>query len=359
MPRQVTQRNKQVSDKHYTSQRLLVRFGDLLPQAPQWLIHGLIEKEQIAVVFGDPATGKTFFGLDIAASVATGTKWHGHRTERQQVVYVAGEGYDGLIRRLKAWELFHGASLSDASLLISTMPILLGNPQQTASLIEEIDSKCTQPGLVIVDTLARNFGAGDENSTADMNKFITTLDQIRIRYGCTVLVIHHSGHGDKRRARGAIALRGAADAEYRIERDNDGVIGLHPMKMKDADPPPEMSFELAAIALDFTDQDGEVVTSAALQPLYNKKRPAKRSGAKTGLGRRQKQALSILDQLAIENGETCDTSGGESDVPWVSVDAWREAMSKNRIPKASCSEIPRTLEKAGEIVIRDGSVSRL
>ena len=52
-----------------------------------------------------------------------------------------------------------------------------------------------------------------ENSTQDMSRFVAACDAVRRRYGCTMLIIHHSGHGDKGRARGAIALKAALDAE--------------------------------------------------------------------------------------------------------------------------------------------------
>ena len=59
------------------------------------------------------------------------------------------------------------------------------------------------PVLIVVDTLARNFRGGDENQTADLNQFVAMMDDLKARYAsCTILIVHHTGHGDKQRGRG-------------------------------------------------------------------------------------------------------------------------------------------------------------
>jgi RecA-family ATPase len=93
------------------------------------------------------------------------------------------------------------------------------------------------PSLIVFDTLARNFGAGDENNTSDMNKFVAAIDALRGAYpGCTAIVVHHTCHGDKSRARGSMVLTAAADAEYRVEKKYASVT-VRNTKMKDAAPP--------------------------------------------------------------------------------------------------------------------------
>ena len=50
--------------------------------------------------------------------------------------------------------------------------------------------------IIVLDTLARNFGDGDENSTGDMNRFVSAVGRMIERFGCAVVVVHHSWHGD-------------------------------------------------------------------------------------------------------------------------------------------------------------------
>lgn len=110
------------------------------------------------------------------------------------------------------------------------------DPAQLAMLVRAVAAEDITPQLVILDTLARCFGPGDENSTQDMTRFVAACDEIRSRWRCAVLLIHHSGLSDKTRSRGSSALRAALDAEYRLER-TDASLLLTATKMKDAEPP--------------------------------------------------------------------------------------------------------------------------
>jgi hypothetical protein len=133
-------------------------------------------------------------------------------------------------------------------------------------LITAIEQSAGHPSLIVLDTLARCFGGGDENSTQDMSNFVMACDLLRRRYGCTILVVHHAGHGDKSRARGAIALKAALDAEYRLE--NESGLLLTATKMKDAETPLPLAMKLVSVELpDLRDEDGNAVTSAAIELL--------------------------------------------------------------------------------------------
>ena len=55
------------------------------------------------MIFGQPASGKSFLAVDLAASIATGRAFQGLKTQKGDVVYIAGEeGYRGLKRRFTA-----------------------------------------------------------------------------------------------------------------------------------------------------------------------------------------------------------------------------------------------------------------
>ncbi len=97
-----------------------------------------------------------------------------------------------------------------------------------------------------------------------MTKFVAALDAFRERYGCTILLVHHTGHSDKNRARGNMALKGALDAEYRVEKTGSGIV-IECTKMKDAPEPKPLHFSLASVKL-ADGQDGKPVTSAVLRP---------------------------------------------------------------------------------------------
>ena len=88
-----------------------------------------------------------------------------------------------------------------------------------AKLTSEIHSLLGEdgkPALIVLDTIARNFGGNDENSTKDMGASITAVDAINAEFNCATLLVHHTGHADKTTALEAIALKGALDTEYRL-----------------------------------------------------------------------------------------------------------------------------------------------
>lgn len=200
-----------------------VAVGNLEFRPPEFLIDGLIEASALGLLFGDPGCGKSFLAVDIALSLATGTPFHGLAVKQGAVFYIAGEGHNGLARRFAAWAHDRDVSIANAPLFVSTRPAQFldaASANAVAEAVEGLAALHGAPALIIIDTLARNYGPGDENSTSDMSAFVAAVDDLKARFpGCTVLIVHHSGHAEKGRARGAMALKGALDFEYRLERD--------------------------------------------------------------------------------------------------------------------------------------------
>ncbi len=80
----------------------LIRLSDIQFKAPDWLIKHLIEKDSLNLLFGDPASTKTFVAIDLGCCVATGKDFKGMPVKQGPVVYIAGEGQNGLKRRFEA-----------------------------------------------------------------------------------------------------------------------------------------------------------------------------------------------------------------------------------------------------------------
>lgn len=230
-----------------------IAVADLEYRAPEYVIEDLIETETLGLIFGDPGCGKSFLAVDIALSVATGTPFHGRATKQGAVFFIAGEGHNGLARRFAAWSQARGVSLAGVPLFKSERAAQLLDSESAKAVADAVKSLAAQhgsPALIIIDTLARNFGAGDENNTRDMSEFVAAVDDLKARFpGCSVLIVHHSGHAAKDRARGAMALKGALDCEYRVEKDGRD-IRLVNTKMKDAEQPADLYFSFKQVDLD-------------------------------------------------------------------------------------------------------------
>jgi len=191
------------------------------PEPLRWLIKGYLLPGSLCLLFGEPAAGKSLIAMDWAACIATGREWYDHSVTQGPVVYIAGEGHFGISRRFKAWAIHQNfeTQLSGAPLFVSDTGASFTAKESLNEVIDAVDSISTQHGhpvLIVIDTLHRNFGPGDENSSKDIAAFIEAADTLRTRYGATVLVVHHTGHGDKGRARGSSAIRAALDSEFSL-----------------------------------------------------------------------------------------------------------------------------------------------
>lgn len=241
--------------------------GDLKPI--QWLVENYLETDALSMVFGPSGGGKSFCIVDIACCIATGTPWHGMPVKQGAVFYIAGEGHNGLARRFAAWQKAKGVPITaEVPLFKSNRAVMILNQDAAAGLSAEVqrlvEETGYEPALVVIDTLARNFGDGDENKQADAGKFIEHCDEyIRRRWGCNVTTVHHSGH-DMDRARGSSAFKGAMDQEIWI-RGAAGIIEMQVTKMKDAEIPSNKKFKITSIGLGVEDDCGVEITGAYLE----------------------------------------------------------------------------------------------
>lgn len=283
---------------------LFVPLGDLEFKAPEWLIDGMLEANTFSVCFGSPAAGKTFLTLDMALCIATGKDFHTHPVRQGPVFYIAGEGHNGFARRAAAWSKANNISLQGVPFFKSSRAVIITDDSSVAELIDTIDEMVQQhgePQLIVIDTLARSMGAADENSTKEMGAAIRAIDECRDAYDCTVLAVHHTGHGNKERARGSSALLGAVDAEFMVDKwfQDEAIakVEVKFTKMKDAKIPEPMNFVHREVEL--VGADGADTTSVVLEPIDD----TKPKGKVVALKGHKKRFMDALDK-AKENGAT-------------------------------------------------------
>ncbi len=199
--------------------------------------------------------------------------------------------------------------------------------------------------LVIVDTLARNFGPGDENSTQDMGAYVRLCDWVRIEFGCTVMILHHVGHGDKTRARGNTTLRGALDVEYRVMKDEAGIVNVECTKAKDFDAPPARRYTLQNVPLPWVDEDGLPVHGAAL--VSTEALPVAKGVA--GRGKNQTTGLRLLREAYAAARSRLIADGRDPEAARVRADQWRDLCAGAGLDRRRFDEVRRGLEATGII----------
>jgi hypothetical protein len=205
--------------------KLRVRSVDDLADAPPraYLVAGLLAPKELSVWWGAPKCGKTFVCLRVAFAAALGAEVWGRATARPlRVLYVAAEGEGGIGNRLAALR----AELGDPGdrLAVIAQRAQIGPPgEHLEDLI--MAAREHRADIVVIDTLARTFGTGNEDSAQDMGGFIAACDRLREEgrmpggTGPHVMVIHHGAKDPAAQTpRGSGALLGAADLVVKITK---------------------------------------------------------------------------------------------------------------------------------------------
>jgi hypothetical protein len=239
------------------------------PVRPVWLVEGLIETPSTGCIFAPSGAGKTFIAADLARAASTRGTWMGKVVNAPgPTFYLAGEGRTGLPRRFQALQIHHKAPIPADRLFISTCRTELdekGAEEVKAAMARITDEVGAPPSLIIVDTLARALPAGaDENSARDMGAFINVVDGIRDRFNCVVIIVHHTGHDEQKRARGSSSFRAAMDFELCVGK-RGGERFAEWSKLKDLpDQQQPQEFNLKPVLIDAT-EDGELISSAVVE----------------------------------------------------------------------------------------------
>ena len=334
----------------------LIKLSDIEFKNPEWLIKPFIQKDSLNQIFGDPGSLKSFVAIDMTACVATGTDYHSMKVKKGPVIFVAGEAFNGLKMRFMAWSIKHQVSLDDANIFLSPMPVGIGDPDsinEAIKAIDEIVAAAGNPALIVIDTVARNFGPGDENSTKDMSAFVIGCDELKTKYRCAVLLIHHSGHADKARGRGAMALYGALDAEYKAYKDENGTLRVENTKAKEFKKPEPMAFVVQEVGIPFKDEDGFSLSSIILDRTEYVAPPQK---GNKGRGKNQVLALLLLSTLHKEHREKLVRGGYDPDDAKVKLSDWCFECKKNGIDKSAFYRLKNSLVEQGQVKIEQGYV---
>ena len=152
----------------------------------EWLIEGVLPKPGLVVFYGEPGSGKTFVALSIALTAASGQTWLGRATLQTKALYVAAEGVRGFKFRVAAHALRRGLTPENVR-FIAEVPLIM-EPAHIRALLAELKRQDFQPGLIVVDTLARVALGADENNAKDMGRVVDGLDELKRQTGATVMV---------------------------------------------------------------------------------------------------------------------------------------------------------------------------
>src|SRR5207249_1742752 len=157
-----------------------------------------------------------------------GAPWLGFSTTTGRTLIVQAEMPERELQtRLRIMLQDLGGDLPEQSLhFVTHRGLRVDQPEGLTAMRGLIEA--VEPDLIVVDPLAR-FMLGDENSTRDMGRVVSGLDELVQGYGVAVILVHHLGKpiaADPRegglKLRGSSALFGAADSVILLDREKDG-----------------------------------------------------------------------------------------------------------------------------------------
>jgi hypothetical protein len=260
---------------------------------PAFAVEGILPSKSMSLLCGHPGSGKSFIALDMGLCIATGKPWLGrYPVQKGGVVYVAGEGFSGLGKRLRAWSGYYGYKPDQLDRFMAVDEAMdIRDPDVIMRLAEQSQRKFPSDPvrLICLDTLARCTPGAAESWTKHMNQVVAGCNRLQVLLGATILIVHHM---DKRGKgpRGSNALMGAVDVAYRTDKHpTKSLVVLTCDKAKDIEEPqpirldkneidiPEM--EATSLVLTLNQQDDQDLNQNEVLLLDALKALTIRSGA--------------------------------------------------------------------------------
>lgn len=170
-------------------------WNNMPPLKPE-LIEGILRQGHKMIISSTSKAGKTFILMELAAKIAEGHKWLGHRCKQGKVLYInmeldrasffrrfydiynaMGLNFDNHIENIDIWNLRgKGKTLSELA------PIIINRMLNREYL------------AVMIDPLYKVL-EGDENSNGDVARMVANFDRIAEETGAAVIYAHHFAKG--------------------------------------------------------------------------------------------------------------------------------------------------------------------
>jgi hypothetical protein len=192
----------------------VVRVGEIPIEdnGGRWLVEQLWGDSSVGVIGGAPKCSKTWLGLDLALSVATGTACLGKYAvplAGPVLVYLAEDALAIVRERVLGMARHRGLDLDGVDIHVITAPTLrLDCDPHRTRLFET--AKRLRPRLLLLDPLVRLHGI-DENHAGEVAGLLAYFRSLQRRLDLSVVLVHHT----RKNAAGGVAagqgLRGSSD----------------------------------------------------------------------------------------------------------------------------------------------------
>jgi RecA-family ATPase len=238
---------------------------------PRQLVAGRFVAGSLSLIVGASGVSKTFLGVSLALSLATGAReWLGARIlgTDHRVLYAIPEGYGMFKFRVLAWMQRAAArgivesAETPASFGVSRDPIRLLDDESVDAFIETFGAQ--SPNVVIIDTWQRH--SGPEQDEREMRKAIENVDRIRFDLNATTIIMHHTPKDGRMTPRGHGSIDASADTVVLLKATDDrrSIIEAT-FEQRDLDEQ-KLTYQREIVQLDNAATDeGEPITSCVIE----------------------------------------------------------------------------------------------
>ena len=164
------------------------------------------------MIGGAPKCAKTWLGLDMALSVATGTPCLGKYAVPEPgpvLVYLAEDALRVVRERIEGMARHRGLDLDQVKIHVITAPVLrLDQDRDRQRLCET--TRRLRPRLVVLDPLVRLHGI-DENHAGDVAELLAYIRSLQRELGPSVVLVHHTRKNAGDGVAAGASLRGSGD----------------------------------------------------------------------------------------------------------------------------------------------------
>lgn len=200
-------------------------------RAQPWLVEQLWGASSVGVIGGAPKCSKTWLGLDLALSVATGTACLGRYAVPQPgpvLVYLAEDALPIVRQRVEGMARHRGLTLEQVELYVITAPTLRLDRDPHRRQLQQTAQRL-RPRLLLLDPLVRLHGI-DENNASEVAGLLAYLRALQRQLDLSVMLVHHtrknatSGVANGQTLRGSSDLHAFGDSNLYLRRAQDRLL---------------------------------------------------------------------------------------------------------------------------------------
>lgn len=269
-----------------------------------WLVEDLIFQGDAGLMFGASGSGKSFLAVDMGLAIARGEPFLGMKTAKGGVLYQAGEGGKGLLKRLKAYRKHHDVWGKDLPFILLPTPVnLYSSEEDLEAFVQEAmtwKAALSEPlALIVIDTFSTASPGANENTSEDMSRMLAAGQKLQSATGAAILWVHHKNASGERE-RGHSSLRANVDSAIEVNRDPEtNERHFRVVKVKDGEDGAKIAFQLQSVELGASD-DGKPITSCVVVPAQAEAPRTGKNGSRTLPADRA--FLKVLDDAITQYG---------------------------------------------------------